>query len=551
MVQLKARRMARFAMVTTTLVLIGALCAPPALAAATVGRADSTLSTKYGRFDPTPPKPEHRLWYANNSWWGLLPASRSTGYTIWQLTSSGAWADTGIVVDQRSNSGADTLYNGKHLFVATHQFTPSYTNATGAPASLLRFTFSGGTWVPDQNFPVRMMDTSVSAVSMGQDGTGHVLVAYVASAQPWYVVTTSDADTDEIPVTFTQPQRLSWSGTTPDPGTASDLIGEDIAAVSAGNGFLTIVWSNQSHNATHNGFYAARHRDGATFRTESWSAMAVTPPGANSADNHIALTSIPGDTKGRVFAVLKTSKNDPANKKASDPQLLFAVFTPTSTEDMLAGTWKTTTFTTVGQGGTRPVIVIDRSLNKARVFFAAPYDAGTITEGHNQGTIFEKRVDYDDLDVPAGRGTVVQRDGRDLLDDPTSTAQNVDAASGVIVESYARRTQSGAAGRFWHSGAPGAAIFGNAAEPQQATGESELSFPTSVSGPTKPVPTLGSRSKDALSKVWGAVSGTPGRYITLGVIVLVVIVQVIVSLRRRAARRRRRAARETYGFYTR
>lgn len=550
MVQLTARRLARFAMAGTAVVLLGALLTPPALAASTVGHADHTLSAKFGEPDLTPPKPERRLWYAHNFWWAILPANRSTGYTIWQLTKSGAWGDTGIVVDRRSDSGAETFYNGKHLFVATHLYTPTYANATGAPASLLRFTFSGGTWVPDKGFPIRMMNTSVSAVSMGQDTTGRILVAYVASAQPWYAVTSGDADIDEVPVAFGQPQRLNWTGTTPDPDAAGDLIGEDIAAVTAANGFITVVWSNQSHNPTHNGFYAARHRDGSTFRTENWTAMVVTRPGANSADNHISLTAIPDDPKGRVFAVLKTSKNDPARKIASDPQLLFAVFTPTTPEDMLTGTWKTTTLTTVGQGGTRPVILIDRSLKKARVFYAAPYDAGTITSQHNQGTIFEKQVGYETAAVPSGRGTVVQRDGRDLLDDPTSTAQNVDAASGTVVVSYTRRTLSGGTVRFWHSGAPGSASFGNAV-PEATPSDPGLAFPVSPVTSAAPVPTFGSRAKDALSKAWGVMSGTPGRYVSLGVIVVIVMVQLIVSMRRRAARRRRRAARETYGFYTR
>lgn len=552
MVHLMARRVARIAVVATAFAMVCALATPPAQAA-TVGRPDHTLSPKYGQADPTPPKPEHRLWYAANYWWGLLPASKSTGYTIWQLNKSGVWADTGIVIDQRSNSGADAFYNGKHLFIATHQYTPSYTNATGAPARLLRYSLTGGTWVLDRGFPVQMMNTSVMAMTIGQDGTGRIVAAYVASAHPWYVVTDGAADVDDFPVSFGQPQKLAWSNPDLDAALAGDLIGEDIAVVSSSNGFTTIVWSNQSRNAAHNGFYAARHRDGASFRPETWTAMAVTPPGADSADNHIALTSIPGDAKGRVFAVLKTSKNDPVNRKASDPQLLFSVFTPTNPEDMITGTWKTVTLTTVSQGGTRPVILIDRTLNKARVYFASPFDTATITAGHNQGTIFEKDVDYDRLIAPGGRGTVVQRDGRDLLDDPTSTQQNVDGPSGSVLVSYARRTLAGVPGRFWHSGTPGAATFGAAAAlPTTAPEETDpaLALPT-MTGPTKPVPTLGSRTKDALGKLWGLATGTPGRYVSLAVVLLLVLVPTITSLRRRAARRRRRAARDTYGYYTR
>jgi hypothetical protein len=531
------------------LVLVGALGAPPASAGTAIGRPDMSPDARVGQSDPAPPKPEHRLWYAANFWWGILPSSTRTGYTIWQLLRSGSWSDTGVVVDARSNAGADALYNGRHLFIATHQFTPSYTTAVRAGAFLLRYSFDGRSWALDKGFPVTVANTSMPAISIGQDSTGRVLAAYVTSARLWYVVTGNGADSDAGPTCFSEPIRLTWRGTAPDPSTASDLTGDDLAAVHSGNGFTTVVWSNQSRNARHNGFLAARHRDATSFRTANWSATAVTAPGADSADNHIALAAIPGDSRGRVFAVLKTSKNDPARKISSDPQLLFAVFTPTSPEDMLTGTWRTIPLTTVGQGGTRPTMVIDRSLNKARVFYAAPYDVGTITALHNHGAIFEKQVDYDHLLAPPGRGTVVQRDpGRDLLDDPTTTAQATDAASGTVVESYARGSRAGAPGRYWHSGAPGAAVFGAAASPTTAA-ETVVAFPTAPSVSFAEVPTVGSRAKDLASRTWDVAAGSPGRYVALGVFAPLVLGPVITTSRRRAACRRRRATRRRHAYY--
>lgn len=531
---------ARLAVTVVALVLAGALSTPPASAARPIGHPDGTISAKFRQANPTPPKPEHRLWYAAHSWWGILPSSRGTGYTIWQLGTSGAWSDTGVVVDQRSDAGAEAFYNGRHLFVGTHQFTASYATAGRATSSLLRFTFRDGVWALDHGFPVALTNTSMPALSIAQDSTGRIVAAYVSSAHPWYVVTDNDADSDEYPVVFSPPIRITWEGTTPDPDAAATLTGDDIAAVTAGNGFTTVVWSNQAHDPMHNGFYAVRHRDGTTFRTANWSATAVTPGGTNSADNHIALTSVPGDTRGRVFAVLKTSKNDPVRKIRSNPQLLFGVFTPTSPDDMLQGTWKTIRLTSVAQGGTRPAMVIDRSLARARVFYAAPYDARTITAKHNQGVIFEKQVDYETLATTAGRGAVVQRDPtRDLLDDPTTTAQNTDAASGTVVLSYARTTAS-APGRFWHSGVPNFADSPRATTTETVTDtatetatETALAYPGLPKSPATSVPTFGSRAKDLASKLGNVVIDSPGRYIALG-LVLLLLVQVIVSSRRAA-----------------
>jgi hypothetical protein len=542
MVYLLGRRMTRLTLVGMVLVLGGVLGTPPASAAVTIGHPDMNLGTGFGQPDPTPPKPEHRLWYAANSWWGVLPSGTSPGFTIWQLERSGTWSDTGVMVDARSDAGADALYNGRHLFVATHQHTPSYTTASRASAFLLRYSFNGRAWVLDKGFPVTVADTSMPAISISQDSTGRILAAYVSSARPWYVVTDNDADSEEYPTSFGVPIRLTWSGGAPDPDVASDLTGDDLAAVHSGNGFTTVVWSNQSRDARHNGFYAARHRDGTPFRTANWSAMSVTVPGVNSADNHICLTAIPGDTRGRIFAVLKTSKNDSTRKIPSDPQLLFAVFTPTDPEDLLSGIWRTIKLTTVDQGGTRPALVIDRSLNRARVFYAAPFDAGTITAKHNQGAIFEKQVDYENLVAQSGRGTVVQRDpGRDMLDDPTTTAQNTDAASGTVVESYARRSPAGVPGKFWHSGTPGGTIFGAAASPTTA-GEPGLAYPAAPDVGSARVPTFSSRSKELVSRAWDVTAGAPGRYVVLGVIALILLVPVIATSRRQAARRRHRSA---------
>lgn len=549
MVHLLDRRMTWLAVVGTALTVVGALGSASARAVAAIGHPDQPLGAAFGQVEPAPPKPEHRLWHAANSWWGVLPASRSTGYTIWQLAKSGAWSDTGVVVDERSDSGADTLYNGKHLFVATHQFAASYTTASKATSSLLRFSLAGGTWTLDQGFPIPLTNTSMPALSIGQDRTGRIVAAYVSSAHPWYVVTNNDANSDEFPVTFSQPIKLTWTGNTPDPDAATTLTGDDIAAVTSGNGFTTVVWSNQAHDPEHNGFYAARHRDGTAFRAANWSATAVTPPGANSADNHIALTTIPGDARARVFAVLKTSKNDPTRKIASDPQLLFAVFTPSDPDDMLLGQWKKIRLTSVGQGGTRPAMVIDRSLARARIFYAAPWDAGTITEKHNQGVIFEKQVDYEKLTTPSGRGVVVQRDPRrDLLDDPTTTAQVTDADSGTVVVSYLRTTASGP-GRFWHSGVPG---FG--AAPQTSGTETALAYPREPPVAATPIPTFGSRAKELALRIRDLASESPGRYVVLGVLGLALMLLVMeISRRRRKARRRRRrqrrAARQSYNRY--
>jgi hypothetical protein len=529
----------------TALAVLSSIDAASAAAAGTIGHEGVAVnSATFGQPDPTPPKAEHRLWYAGNTWWGVQPSSRGAGYTIWRLQPSNAWADTGVVIDRRSRSGADALWSGKHLFVATHQYTPSYTKAIKAAASLLRFSFNGKTWVLDQGFPVQIAETSMSVLSIGQDSLGRILAAYVRNGHPWYTVTDAAVDST-FRVRFGPATKLTWKGTNPDPNTAATVTGDDIAAVNSSNGYTTIVWSNQSKNPRVNGFYAARHRDATAFGVANWAAFAVTPPGDHSADNHIGITAIPGDSRGRVFGVVKTSRNDLVPKIRSDPLLLFVTFTP-DPANKLVGTWKTLRLTSVSQGGTRPVVVMDKSLGRARVFYAAPYSAAAITETHNQGVIFEKQIDYQRMATATGRGIVVQRDHTlDWLDDPTTTGQNTDVASGTVVRSYLHATGAGA-GRFWHSGTPNFA-----AKPQTTPTRTGLALPTlRPTGSTAPIPTVSSRAQNFASTFWALISGVPGRYISGGTLGFFLLTILVLSARRRRDRRRQLHAWRMYDYYS-
>lgn len=506
-------------------------------------RGAAVTSATFGQPNPTPPKSEHRLWYAKNSWWAIQPSNQGTGYTIWKLQPSGAWVDTGIIVDRRSDSGADTLWNGKHLFVATHQYTRSYTEAIKATASLLRFSFDGRTWVLDRGFPVQITEISMPVLSISQDDLGRILAAYVSEGHLWYVVTDAAADS-AFRVKFGSPTRLAWNGTNPNPKTAATVTGDDIAVVNSGNGFTTIMWSNQSKDPRVNGFYAARHRDNTPFRTTNWAASAVTPPGDHSSDNHIGITAIPGDSQDRVFGVLKTSQNDLVPKIGSHPQMLFVSFTPNPANKLL-GTWKTLRLTTVDQGGTRPVVVIDKSLGRARVFYAAPYNAAAITSTHNQGVIFEKQIDYQRMATASGRGTVIQRDPNlDWLSDPTTTRQNTDAISGTVVRSYLPATGAGA-GRFWHSGTPDFT-----ASPRSTPTRTGPALPTLVpTGPTAPVPTIGSRARDFAMTFWRLNSGVPGRFVSGGALGFFLLTTLVILARHRRERRQRRQIWQRHGYY--
>jgi len=110
---------------------------------------------------PTGEKPESKLWFNDGFWWGSLYNNMVKGYHIYRFdVSSQSWTDTGTVLDPRSSSRADTLWDGQHLYVASHIFTTN-----GAPDSssnnwgrVYRYSYNTQTKVYslDAGFPVNV-----------------------------------------------------------------------------------------------------------------------------------------------------------------------------------------------------------------------------------------------------------------------------------------------------------------------------------------------------------------------------------------------------------
>ncbi|HEY8702437.1 MAG TPA: hypothetical protein VIM08_15965, partial [Arthrobacter sp.] len=98
---------------------------------------------------PTSDKPQSKLWWNDGSWWADMWTTGS-GWHIYRLDrSSEAWVDTGLLNDSRTNTLADTLWDGSHLYIASHVVTVSndvtpVPSIPGKPAYLFRYSYSGG-----------------------------------------------------------------------------------------------------------------------------------------------------------------------------------------------------------------------------------------------------------------------------------------------------------------------------------------------------------------------------------------------------------------------
>ena len=393
--------------------VIGCALPTPTAQAATgdVGYIGPSTSGSGGA--STGEKPESKLWWNDGRWWASMFDSASRSWHIFYLDRSAdpkKWVDTGTVIDSRANSRADTLWDGSHLYVASHVFASSNTTATsGQPARLYRFSYDRSTnrYTLDSGFPATINDYSSETLTIDKDSSGRLWATW-SRGQSVYISATGNSDS-------------SWSTPFVLPSSnATNLDPDDIAAVIAFRGKIGVMWSNQTASTV----YFSYHLDGDPV--DSWSASeAVTVPGPGQGDDHLNVKALEADSAGRVFAAVKTSLDDISGQPSSAPQII--VVSRGST-----GGWDRAKFGTLADCHTRPILMIDSANNLLHVYATAP-DSGCPFTG-TAGSIFEKTSPLNDLSFPSGRGTPVMRDvASPNLNNVTSSKQTVNATTGIVL----------------------------------------------------------------------------------------------------------------------
>jgi PKD repeat protein len=369
-------------------------------------------------------KPESKLWWNDGSWWASMLDTASQTYHIFRLDrSTETWTDTGTLLDNRPKTRADTLWDGAHLYVASHVFASSSSAATaGNPSRLYRFSYLSATdaYSLDAGFPVQINDFSTETLTIDKDSTG-MLWATWAQGSKIYVNSTTGGD-----AVWGTPFVLPVTG-------ATGLDADDISAVVAfGGSRIGVMWSNQVASA----MYFAIHADGT--QRGAWNPSRTAVQGPNNADDHINLKQLQGDSSGRVFAAVKTSLDD-AGATSSAPQILILA------RDPVTGDWSSSPFGRISDCHTRPVLMLDSEHAVLHVFATAP-DSGCPFSG-SAGTIFEKTSPMANISFPLGRGTPVIRDpASPNLNNATSSKQSVTTATGLVVMASNDVTK-----RYWHA----------------------------------------------------------------------------------------------------
>jgi hypothetical protein len=310
--------------------------------------------------------------------------------------STQKWSDTGTALDERPQTKADCLWAGGHLYVVSGGGVV----ATGRDLAgrLYRYSYAGGRYRLDAGFPVTVRSGGAETLTIARDTTSTLWVTYT-QGQRVYVNRSRGSDT-------------TWGSpfVVPATGTNTAVGADDISAIVAYDGNVGVLWSNQNDG----GLYYAYHVDGKP--ASQWSGGVVVRR-TGYADDHISLRSLQADPSGSVFAVVKTSLNTPGK-----PSIVLLAGRKQSAGRI---DWRSVTVTDGSQGQTRPILLIDTSNRRAHIF--------TADEGG--GAIYRKAAPLDKLAFDANtKGELfIRHDSYPYFDDPTSTKQNVDATSNLVV----------------------------------------------------------------------------------------------------------------------
>lgn len=395
------------------LVVLAASMVGVAGATADIGIPGPSYAGAY--IEPSGSKPQSKLWYHAGAWFGVLFHQPSATFRIHRFDpSSGAWADTGTVVDTRINSRTDARLVGDKLYVASHRY--SKTAESGSyPARLLRYSYhtAGRRWIVDSGFPTTINTVKSEALVIDVDSTGCVWATWTHGGRVWVNRTVGDDRTWGTPYVLP---------------TSTSLQSDDIASVVAfGGNSVGVLWGDQNLGS----YLFSVHADGAP--DDAWSVPEVALGGTNMSDDHL---NVKAASDGRLFAAVKTSRTaDP------DPLIVLAVRAP-------GGGWTASTVATERYSHTRPVVALDEVNRQVTVLMTGPQAPSTV--GQKGGDIFAKTASMDDPVFPDGYGTVVMHSSTSAdMNNVTTTKQSVTPETGLLAVATTQTIE-----RYWSAHLP-------------------------------------------------------------------------------------------------
>ncbi len=351
----------------------------------------------------TASKPESKLWWNDGYWWGCLWSNAAAQYRIHRFDRvNQCWRDVGPEIDNRSKSLADALWDGQYLYVTSHLVSSS------GPTRLYRYSYNSASrsYSLNSGFPVDINNENTEALTLAKDSSGQLWAAWTAG--------------NKVKINRSVGDDYTWGSAFVLPVQGNDLASDDICALVAfGGNKIGVMWSNQVDRKT----YFATHLD--SKADTDWEpreeALADATLGA-VADDHINLKVMP-DEGGNVYAVTKTSLS------SSSSPLIFLL-----KRDVNAN-WSRYIFGTKAENHTRPLLLIDEEHRELYIF--------AMSFKTSPRRIYMKKSSLDHIVLAGGLGTEFIHSATDsYVDNPTSTKQNLNSATGLLVLASDKNTKN-------------------------------------------------------------------------------------------------------------
>ncbi len=351
-------------------------------------------STVY--FQPTAEKPEHKLWWHDGSWWGVLWSTSANKYRIHQFNlASQCWTNVGPDVDDRSQTLSDALWDGTKLYIASHVMES--TSATGN-GRLYRYSYNStsDTYTLDAGFPVDVNGEKSETLTIAKDTAGKLWVTWASNT----TIMVNRSTTDD----------LTWGTAFQVPVQGSNVNSDDISAIVAFGNRIGVLWSNQTDEK----MYFATHVDGDPDMTWQARETSLEVSSKPVADDHINI-KMTSDDGGNVYVATKSSS------EVSSETLIYLLKRNGS-----SGVWSAHEVGKVSDDHTRPILAVDTENRNIYVFMAR------LTGSPR--SIYMKSSNLDNISFPLGVGTEFIRSESDALtNNPTGTRQTVNSTTGILV----------------------------------------------------------------------------------------------------------------------
>lgn len=390
---------------------------PAATTPTTQAPAPGTTPTSYAALtydaqevqEPTRNTGQSKLWFHDTSWWGVLLDAGSAELRIHRLDpTTQTWQDTGTLVDDRRYARADVLSDGATVHIVS---SGAEEDRSSHNVLVTRFTYTAETksYALDPRYPVALTDGGVAELALAMDGTGQLWTTFVRAGRIFASHAPGDGD--------------AWVSPFELPSIAGPVQADQAALVAFGNR-IGVLWINLGENAV----YFSVHDDGAP--DTSWETVRTAVDGLIGDQDDLALQAF--DSEARVFAAVQTSLGSQPNANELAPKLLLLELLP----DLQ---WRQHLFGRVNDHHSNPALLIDREERSLYMFATAPGQGGAV---------YYKKTSVDSPSFATGTGTplIAPPFGTTTVDQATSTKQELDRASGLVVLASDDTT-----GRYFHA----------------------------------------------------------------------------------------------------